>query len=105
MGKGNLIVVIVLEYFDTSFVFSFPIGKRSSFSSFEYVCSPELVNGILSTMTPKFKNKQTHIHPKTIPESHYFSWKCSYLLEFYLLFNQEIIEQIDSIIKPILAVI
>lgn len=60
MGKGNLIVVIVLEYFDTSFVFSFPIGKRSSFSSFEYVCSPELVNGILSTMTPKFKNKHTY---------------------------------------------
>lgn len=104
MDKGNLIVVIALEYFGTSFVFSFPIGKRNSFSSFEYICSPELVNGILSIMAPKLKNKQTHIHPKTIPESHYFSWKCSYLPEFDLLSNQDVIGQIDSIIKPILAV-
>lgn len=29
MCKGNLIVAIVLEYFGTSFVFSFPIGKEA----------------------------------------------------------------------------
>lgn len=55
-------------------------------------------------MAAKFKNKRTDIHPKTIPESHYFSWKYNYLPEFDLLFNQDVIGQIDFIIKPILAV-
>lgn len=34
MGKENLIIVIVLEYFGTSFVFSFPIGKEALSLSF-----------------------------------------------------------------------